>query len=275
MCIQNKIIDMFQFSSNTVSINVQLSKLIKTFTLIVFMLISTLSYAQKLEGTVHYLKTENIAKKMAVLDYLSKQSIEVFTYSYAQVYGVGNESTTYSILYLNATQTKYEDTEENDNVYNYQQTDYTIMRDFSKNTLHDIIEVLGRTYIIEDSLKSPKWIILNEMKEIAGHICMNAFYDDTLKKQKVVAWYALDIPIGGGPERYFGLPGLILEVDINDGALVITADRINLKKLTTELDFPKKAKGKKIKEKDYIEILRKQIIENQKQQQPLFKDLRY
>ena len=275
MCIQNKIIDMFQFSSNTVSINVQLSKLIKTFIFAVFILFSTLSYAQKIEGTVHYLKTENIAKKMAALDYLSKQLIDEFTYYYAHVYGMGNESTTYSILYLNANQTKYVDTEENERVYGYQQTDYTITRDFSKHTLHDIIEVLGRTYIIEDSLKSPKWIILNEMKEIAGHICMNAFYDDTLKKQKVIAWYALDIPIGGGPERFFGLPGLMLEVDINDGAFVITADKINLKKLTTELDFPKKVKGKKIKEKDYIEISRKQIVENRKQQQPLFKDLRY
>ncbi|NWJ52975.1 MAG: GLPGLI family protein [Bacteroidetes bacterium] len=266
---------MFQFSSNTLSINVQLSKLIKTFILAVLILFSTLSYAQKLEGTIHYVKTENIAKKMAVLDYLSKQSIEVFTYSYTHVYGMGNESKNYSILYLNATQTKYEDTEENDRVYGYQKTDYTITRDFSKQTLHDIIEVLGKTYIIEDSLRAPKWIIMNEMKEIAGHICMNAFYDDTLKKQKVVAWYALDIPIGGGPERYFGLPGLMLEVDINDGALVITADRINLKKLTTELNFPKKAKGKKIKEKDYIAILRKQITENINQNHPLFEGLRY
>ncbi len=266
---------MFQFVSNKVSTDIQLSKLIKTFTLAVLMLFSTLSYAQKLEGTVHYLKTENIAKKMAVLDYLSQQSIEGFTHEYAQVYGMGNESTTYSILYLNATQTKYEDTEENERVYGYQKTDYTITRDFSKHTLHDIIEVLGRTYIIEDSLTTPKWIILNEMKEIAGHICMNAFYDDTLKKQKVVAWYALDIPIGGGPERFFGLPGLMLEVDINDGALIITADKIDVKKLTTEIDFPKRVKGRKIKEKDYIAILRKKIAENREQEQPLFQDLRY
>lgn len=275
MCIQNKIIAMFQFSSNTVNTNTQLSKLIKTFILAVLILFSTLSYAQKLEGTIHYVKTENIAKKMAALDYLSEQSIEEFTYTYAKIYGNGNESKSYSTLYINAAQTKYEDSEENDVEYSNQNNEFTITRDFSKHTLHDIIEVLGRTYIIEDSLKSPKWIILNEMKEIAGHICMNAFYDDTLKKQKVVAWYALDIPIGGGPERYFGLPGLMLEVDINDGAFVITADRINLKKLTTELDFPKKVKGRKIKEKDYIEILRKQIVENRKQNHPLFKDLRY
>jgi hypothetical protein len=68
---------------------------------------------------------------------------------------------------------------------------------------------------------------------------------------------------------------MLLGIDINNGALVLEADKIDLKPLTTELDFPKKAKGKKIKEKDYIGILRKQIVENRKQEQPVFSGLRY
>ena len=116
---------------------------------------------------------------------------------------------------------------------------------------------------------------MNEMKDIAGHNCMNAFYEDTLKHQNVIAWYALDIPISGGPERFFGLPGLIMEVNINDGAKIITADKIELKKLTTELDFPKKVKGKKIRENDYIAMIIKQIAENRKKGEPPFKDLWY
>ena len=79
-------------------------------------------------------------------------------------------------------------------------------------------------------------------------------WNDTIKKQKVIGWFALDILNNGGPERFFGLPGLILEVNVNDGALVITADQIALKKLTTELDLPKKIKGKKIKENEYYAI---------------------
>jgi len=266
---------MFQSSFHTVSRNTQPSKLIKTLAITVLLFSSAISYAQKPEGTIRYIKTENVEKKMLVMDYLSNLRVVAYTHTYSQVYGNGNESTSYSILSFNATRTRYEDSDENEAWYYSGRTEFIITRDFSKHTLHDIIELLGKNYIIEDSLQAPKWKILNEMKEIAGHICMNASYNDTLKKQKIVGWYALDIPISGGPERFFGLPGLLLEVDVNDGAMVIRADKIELKKLTTELDFPKKAKGKKISEKGYIALLKKKIDENRVQEKPLFDGLRY
>ena len=243
----------------------------KTLLLAALILFSTVSYAQKLEGMIHYVRTMNYIKQLTAVDYLSKQLIDKYSY----VYGNRLESKSYARLYFNATQTKFEDSDENEMGYSYKKAEYTITRDFSNNTLHDYMDVLGKTYIVEDSLKAPRWIILNEMKEIAGHACMNASYNDTLKKQKVIGWYALDMPISGGPERFFGLPGMLLGIDINNGALVLEADKIDLKPLTTELDFPKKAKGKKIKEKDYIGILRKQIVENRKQEQPVFSGLRY
>jgi hypothetical protein len=68
---------------------------------------------------------------------------------------------------------------------------------------------------------------------------------------------------------------LILEVNINDGAMVITADKIEQKKLTTELDLPKKIKGKKINEIGYVEILKKYFAEQRKMEQPPFWDIRY
>jgi len=267
---------MFQSSIHTVIRNVHPSKLIKTFALSFLLFSSAFSYAQKPEGTIRYLKTENVEKKMMVMNYLSKPAIDGYTYSYAQVYGNGNESASYSILSFDATRTRYEDSDENEAwFYSGRKTEFIITRDFSKHTLHDIIEFLGKNYIIEDSLKAPNWKILNEMKEIAGHICMNASYNDTIKKQKIVGWYALDIPISGGPERFFGLPGMLLEVDVNDGAMVIRAEKIELKKLTTELDYPKKAKGKKISEKGYIALLKKKIDENREQEKPLFDGMRY
>ena len=249
---------------------------IKMFVLTLLMLFSSMSYAQKLEGVIRYLMTENYVKEMAAVDYLSKQAIDRLAYMYG-----GNRVIykSYSLLWFNSTLTKYEDSEESPGKdfsgWSYRKDEYTIIRNFEKKTIHDYIDLLQKTYIIEDSLQVPKWRIMNEMKEIEGHICMNAVYNDTLKMQRVIAWYALDIPIPGGPERFFGLPGLILEVDINDGAMVITADKIELKKLTTELNFPKKAKGKKIKEKDYVAILKKHIAEKRKLEQPAFYSIRY
>lgn len=250
-------------------------RLLKTITLAMILLIPVMSFAQKMEGSVRYLMVHNWAKQMAAVDYLSKQATERLAY----MSGNRAEYKTYSRLYLTPTQTKYEDSEEsagqNDSGYSWLKDEYTITRNFEKKTMRDIIDMLGKTYIIEDSLRIPKWKILNEMKEISGHICMNAFWNDTIKKQKVIGWFALDIPNSGGPERFMGLPGLILEVNINDGALVITADKIEPKKLTTELDLPKKIKGKKIKEAAYFTLLRKHFEEKRKAEEPPFWDMRY
>lgn len=104
---------------------------------------------------------------------------------------------------------------------------------------------------------------------------MRAFWEDTVKQQKVVAWFAQDIPHSGGPERFCGLPGMILEVDINNGGMLITADKIEMKKLSNELDLPKKVKGKKIAEAEYQGILKKHIEEKRKAEEPYFWGIRY
>ena len=249
--------------------------LIKGFFLSLFILFSTAGIAQKNEGSVRYLMVGNYIKQLAGVDYLSKLAVEKLTY----VYGNRFEDKTYANLYFNANQTKYEDSEESaekdDAGYSWKREKYIITRNFGKGTMTDVIDLLDKSYIIEDTLRAPKWKILTEMKEVAGHICMKAFWNDTLKKQKVTAWYALDIPCSGGPERFYGLSGLILEVNINDDAMVITADKIEQKKLTTELDMPKKIKGKKINENGYVEILKKYFAERRKMERPPFWDIRY
>ena len=78
-----------------------------------------------------------------------------------------------------------------------------------------------------------------------------------------------------GPKDFFGLPGLILELSINDGAVTIEATKITNKKLTTELDLPKKMKGKKVNELTYQDILRKFIQEKIKEERNPFWTIRY
>jgi len=55
------------------------------------------------------------------------------------------------------------------------------------------------------------WKILRDNKVILGHLCRKAVMK-TKKGGVVEAWFATDIDIMDGPETYFGLPGLILEV---------------------------------------------------------------
>lgn len=135
--------------------------------------------------------------------------------------------------------------------------------------------MIGKTYIMEDSLKQNDWKILNDIKDVAGHICMKAMIQDTIKKQKIVAWFAQDIPINAGPERLYGLPGLIMELDINDGAVIVEATKIEPLTITNEMDLPKKLKGKKINELAYQDMLRKFIQEKIKEERNPFWSIRY
>ncbi len=228
-----------------------------------------------MEGEIRYLLTHNWTKKMMTLDYLSQQQRDRMAY----MWGSRSEWKAYTNLYFTATQSKYEDSEESaepeDEGYSWRKDAYTIRRDFEKNTVFDELTVLGKTYVIEDSLQCQDWKILNDMKEVAGHVCMNAFWEDSVKQQKITVWFALDMPAQVGPERLCGLPGIILEADINDGALLITADRIQLKQLTGELDVPKKVKGKRITESEYLEKIDTHIKEKRKAEEAWFWGLRY
>lgn len=230
---------------------------------------------QPMEGTIRYLKTQNWAKMMASVDYISKQERDRDMY----MWGTRSEWKSYTLLHFNNNSSKYENSEEeaepgNDNWSNRKET-FFMTRNFSDNTLFDGITLLGKTYLIHDSIQPQGWKILNDMKEVAGHICMNASKSDTLRKQNIEVWFALDMPVSTGPDRFTGLPGIILEVDINKGALVLTADKIELKPLTTELMVPQKIKGKKIHLADYTNIIAKHIKDRREAEEPWFWGISY
>lgn len=72
------------------------------------------------------------------------------------------------------------------------------------------------------------------------------------KEIVVTAWYSPDIPINQGPENYWGLPGLILEV--SDGKTVILCSKIVINpKEKKEIKAPKK--GKLVTQSEYDEIV--------------------
>ncbi len=231
---------------------------------------------QNFEGMVQYLVVHNWTKKLAAVPYISKQQKERAAY----MWGNRSEWKQYDNLYFTQTASKYEESEESaepndDNNYSWRKELFFMKRDFDKNTMTDAIEHLGKNYLIEDEIQPIEWKIQNDLKEIAGHICMKAVTEDTLKNQKIVAWFAQDIPIKAGPDKFNGLPGMILEIDINEGAMTITANKITLKKLTTELDLPKKIKSKKIKNETYLNLVKEFILEKRKEESFPFWGIRY
>ncbi|EJL66131.1 GLPGLI family protein [Flavobacterium sp. CF136] len=78
------------------------------------------------------------------------------------------------------------------------------------------------------------------------------------KEITITAWYSPEIPINQGPESYWGLPGLILE--INDGTTTILCSKIILN-AKEKVDIKAPTKGKEISQKDYDETVIKKMKE--------------
>ena len=81
---------------------------------------------------------------------------------------------------------------------------------------------------------------------------------EQIKEKTITAWYAPEIPINQGPDKYWGLPGLILEV--NDGTTIILCSKIALNvKDKAEIKAPKT--GKVVTQKEYDETVTKKMEE--------------
>ncbi|GGC84825.1 GLPGLI family protein [Flavobacterium lutivivi] len=158
-------------------------------------------------------------------------------------------------------------------------------------------EFMGKEFLVKDSLKIYNWQMTGETRQIGGYNCFKAIAivptsasdfrnfrmkkTDEEKKEEVkaedkekktnfmdgfeipkeitiTAWYTPEIPVSQGPEGYWGLPGLILE--INDGKTTILCSKIVLNpKDKVEIKAP--TNGKEISQKEYDETVMKKMEE--------------
>ncbi|MBB1192910.1 GLPGLI family protein [Flavobacterium sp. SOK18b] len=155
-------------------------------------------------------------------------------------------------------------------------------------------EFMGKEFLIKDSLPNLQWKMESETRVIGGYNCFKAtavkpasktdFRNfrprreevatakpadgaaktsllDNLEMPKdivITAWYTPEIPVSQGPENYWGLPGLILEV--NDGRTVILCSKVVLNpKVKTEIKAS--TKGKVTSQKDFDDAVTKKMEE--------------
>jgi GLPGLI family protein len=222
--------------------------------LLVLLATSTPLLAQNLQGEITYERVYHWTKIYSRLSYLSNEEKDRIK----QTWGNDDEYKQKMTLFFNEKQSyySYPKVEENDGSWSWTKSDYKVYRNFEKEKRTDIIGMLGKTYIVEDSLKAPSWKVMNKIKEVAGRMCMMAVTEDTIKGQKITAWFANDLAVSAGPELYSGLPGMILELEINDGEIVVSATEIKMQPVAEEdISLPKKMKGRKIDNKQYQELI--------------------
>jgi GLPGLI family protein len=100
------------------------------------------------------------------------------------------------------------------------------------------------------------WNLTNESKIINNYKCYKATYEWEITNRhgkkvlrKAVAWYCPELSYNYGPNGFQDLPGLILELEVNNNKLVAKKITLNNQKI----QFPVK---KSISESEYLKKLR-------------------
>lgn len=202
------------------------------------------SHAQS-SGRIIYDYTFNWIKFIKTADFLSKEEKDRSEQTWKNDIDRATEmqlfftpeNTYYS--YLKETQTS------TDGSYTWVPDAFIVTRNLTNQTLFEIEETLGKKYIITSDMKAPSWKIGSEIKEVLGYMCMKATMHDSVKNMDWEAWFSFDIPVSAGPDWYYGLPGMILEMNSTNGVINIVATSVQLEE-TTVPELPKKIKGKEI-----------------------------
>lgn len=127
--------------------------------------------------------------------------------------------------------------------------------DINRKEVLILKEAYGETFLIN----SPKieWEISNEIKVISNYTCYLATAIKEVKGRKgiirynVRAWYCPELTFSFGPIGYDGLPGLILELEINNEKYTAVKIKLNTKK---DLKIEKPKNGKEVTKDEFEEI---------------------
>ncbi len=158
-----------------------------------------------------------------------------------------------------------------------------LYKNFSQSRSVQSNELAGKNYLIVDGITQQPWKLGAETKQIMGYTCHKATRkitqpagggmvmrtmsmsggaparDTTVRPQtqmrevEVVAWFADDIISPVGPENYGQLPGVILQLDLDNGQTVYTATEI--KKTVDQKDLKEPKKGKVVTTQEYQKLM--------------------
>ena len=122
-------------------------------------------------------------------------------------------------------------------------------------------EVMGKKFLVTDTIRKLNWKLTEDTKTIAGYNCRKAtaqrigkrmqmnINNGVMEKKEIndttniVAWFTMDIPVSAGPEVAGQLPGLILALDMNDGRMTYVATSVSAKADVAAIKAPTKGKA--------------------------------
>lgn len=142
-----------------------------------------------------------------------------------------------------------------------------------KNTAENLFlqetEVFSKPFLVQDQLENRDWELTDETKKIGEYTVYKAIYTDiresrtlslssmsdgenseesaepqvSMDTTQITAWYTPQIPVSQGPDDYWGLPGLIME--LSDGRMSYACTKVILNP-EKGVKIKKPRKGKKV-----------------------------
>ncbi len=120
--------------------------------------------------------------------------------------------------------------------------DNIIYRNTRERKVIEGADLFGKPFIVDDEARTLDWEIGNETKQIGKYECRKATFKREIRRMEidstedepkevidtveVSAWFTPEISVNHGPADYWGLPGLVLEV--NDGSTTIICTKVVL-----------------------------------------------
>lgn len=155
--------------------------------------------------------------------------------------------------------------------------------DFEKGTRVDQREIMEKSFVVADTLTKLQWKLSDETKNILNFTARKAtattvnprsrmtMENGEMKREmisdtvNVVAWYAPDVPVPAGPNYAGQLPGLILEINVNNGQSVTKAIGFSPKVAVNKIKEPKD--GKKLTAAEFTKE-REKLMEEMRKNMP-------
>lgn len=143
-------------------------------------------------------------------------------------------------------------------VINTGSADRVLYKNIADQAYEQEQEMMGKEFLIKDVLEPSEWELTGETKKIGNYTAQKATYSRIIDSQRfstgmtemenvkdtirVIAWFTPEIPVAHGPDNYFGLPGLILEVQNQGRTLICEKIELNPSVDPVKIEHPKRGK---------------------------------
>ncbi|WP_394265150.1 GLPGLI family protein [Bergeyella zoohelcum] len=94
--------------------------------------------------------------------------------------------------------------------------------DISKGIVFNKKEFKGKEFLIQRNIQDIHWQITDEKKTIGKYLCTKAIstYSEVtnkgkIKEKPIIAWFMENSDIAIAPEGYYGLPGMVVQLEAN------------------------------------------------------------